>query len=1066
MSFYADLHIHSKYSRATSRTCDLEHLYIWACKKGVSVVATGDVTHPEWRNEIREKLEPAESGLFRLRADLESEAESQVIPSCRGDVRYLLSVEIATIYKKGDRTRKVHHVIYLPDFDCADRFAAALSRIGNLNADGRPILGLDSRDLLEIVLESGEGAFLVPAHIWTPWFSAMGSKSGFDSVDECYGDLAQHVFAVETGLSTDPAMHWRLTSLDRFRLVSNSDAHSPSKLGRNACVFECDMDYFTMRRALETGVGYGGTVEFYPQEGKYHLDGHRKCGVRFTPEETKRHGGLCPVCGKPVTVGVMHRVVELADRPEGSVRPDPDPYRNLIPLPEVLSELEGVGAGSKRVARTYEMLLNRLGPELPLLEHVPLDRIGRHASPQLVEAIRRMREGEVIREAGYDGEFGVIRLFTPEELAAQHAGGLLFPVAQEERANDTPVEAAAEDDAAYEASPETPEAVKPVPKADAASGAILDGLDPDQRAAAECVDGPLLIVAGPGTGKTRTITHRIAHLVADHGVAPESCLAITFTRRAAQEMAERLTQLMPGNGEAVAVRTFHALGLEILREHAPQMGLPDTFSVGGEPEREALLAGMLECSAREAKRWRQRIALAKRQDTAPEPSDRLATVLVAYERALRAEGLVDFEDLIALPVGLLEENDELAREYRDRFRWISIDEYQDIDALQYRLVRMLAPSDRNLCAIGDPDQSIYSFRGADVAFFERFQQDYPAANEVRLKRSYRCARPILDASGQVMGGDDADGKLETLLDSPDRVVMHGAPTDRAEAEFVVQTVEDLIGGHSHFSIDSGRSEGQAGVALSFSDLAVLYRTDAQADALCEALARSGIPYQRCTHRRLAEDPVAQALVSLVRSGDCDGESVLARLRDAADRLRSEAKGGRLGPEWAWEDSDASAESDRPDLETRLTAALTALEPLAGEAGDDAVRFLDRVALGVDADAWDPRAERVSLMTLHAAKGLEFEVVFVTGCEKGLLPLVFGGEATPGAMEEERRLFYVGMTRARRRLVLSHARKRRIRGRVRPMAPSPFLAEIEERLLEHRATTARRKAPRSSQMDLF
>src|SRR6266498_858472 len=303
MRFHVDLHVHSKYSRATSRDLDLEHLAYWACRKGIGVVATGDFTHPAWRAEIKEKLVPAEPGLFRLRPDLEAGVTQQLPAACQTIPRFMLSVEISTIYKKGDRTRKIHHLIYAPDFDTADRISASLGRIGNINSDGRPILGLDSRHLLEITLESHPDAYLVPAHIWTPWFAVLGSQSGFESIVECYGDLSDQIFAVETGLSSDPPMNWRLSMLDRYRLVSNSDAHSPARLGREATTLDTALDYFAIRDAFRNGEGYVGTVEFFPEEGKYHLDGHRKCGVRLTPEETKAQGGRCPVCGQPVTVG-------------------------------------------------------------------------------------------------------------------------------------------------------------------------------------------------------------------------------------------------------------------------------------------------------------------------------------------------------------------------------------------------------------------------------------------------------------------------------------------------------------------------------------------------------------------------------------------------------------------------------------------------------------------------------------------------------------------------------------------------------------------------------------------
>lgn len=422
MGFYADLHVHSRYSRATSRNCDLEHLALWARKKGLTVVGTGDFTHPAWIAELKDHLVAAEPGLYRLRPDLERAVAGRLPRACQGTVRFMLSVEISTIYKKDGATRKIHHLIYAPDFATADRVSRRLGKIGNLASDGRPILGLDSRNLLEIVLDSGPCAYLVPAHIWTPWFAALGSKSGFDSIDLCYADLSPHIFAVETGLSSDPPMNWRVSSLDRFRLVSNSDAHSPEKLGREACAFSGNLDYFAIREALETGRGYDGTVEFFPEEGKYHLDGHRACQVRLEPQQTRAVGGTCSVCGKPLTVGVMHRVEALSDRGNHASPGTAGRVENLVPLPEILSELYQVGCKSRRVSRQYEELLGQLGPELPLLTEVPLEDIRRAASSLLAEAVSRLREPRVIRDAGYDGAYGTIRLFKDEELRDRPAG--------------------------------------------------------------------------------------------------------------------------------------------------------------------------------------------------------------------------------------------------------------------------------------------------------------------------------------------------------------------------------------------------------------------------------------------------------------------------------------------------------------------------------------------------------------------------------------------------------------------------------------------------------------------
>src|SRR3989338_8052830 len=634
MRFYADLHIHSKYSRATSRDCDLENLAYWGRKKGITVIGTGDFTHPAWIAEIKEKLIPAEPGLFRLREDIEKAVFAKLPPSCRGAVRFMLSVEISTIYKKGDKTRKVHHLVYAPSIEKAEAINKKLGTIGNIRSDGRPILGLDSRHLLEIVLNAGDDCYIVPAHIWTPWFSVLGSKSGFDRVSECYGDLSEHIFAVETGLSSDPEMNWRVSHLDRYRLVSNSDAHSPQKLGREACVFETDMDYYAMRAALRTGKGYGGTAEFFPEEGKYHLDGHRKCETRLWPEESRKLNGLCPVCKKPLTLGVMYRVEELADRGGPAARPpDAVDFKSLVPLPEVISEIVGTGPASNKVEKDYEQMLFKLGPELEILNYIPEDEIKKAGSALLTEAISRMRRGQVIREAGYDGEYGKIKLFKDEELKQRTLSAGLFPL-------DAAPGAGAKTRAKKTVKKETkvipPQIRHSSPAAamkDPETGHvhILASLDPEQRAAASVVSGPLIIVAGPGSGKTRTLTHRVAHLVRENYAGPEQCLTITFTRRAAEEMRERLRKLLPDSWQKVPVLTFHGLAFRLLQENRVEAGLPRGFRVVSEEERTAWLAESFEWSPAKAEKIIRKISLLKREGKMPAPATNEASAGSALE---------------------------------------------------------------------------------------------------------------------------------------------------------------------------------------------------------------------------------------------------------------------------------------------------------------------------------------------------------------------------------------------------------------------------------------------------
>lgn len=420
--YVVDLHVHSKYSRATSKNCDLEGLYFWGKVKGINLIGTGDFTHPEWFNEFRQKLEPAEPGLFQLKPELADEIDKRLPPSVRGNaIRFVPSVEIATIYSKGGKVRKLHQLVVMPNIKAVAELNARLERIGNLKADGRPILGLDSKELLRHALESDPNALYIPAHIWTPWFGMFGSKSGFESITEAYEDLAPQVFAIETGLSSDPAMNSRVHHLDGIAVTSHSDAHSPQKLGREATVLRTDnLSFNELLDALKTNDDrLVGTIEFFPEEGKYHLDGHRACNVRFWPEQTRAHNGICPECTKPLVVGVHNRLEELASRPAGHQPENPKRVEYIIPLAEIIAELKNTKSiTGKAVTAEYHDVIGRLGDEFSVLRSVPLAAIEAAGFPLLALAIDRLRKGDVVRDPGYDGVFGTIKVFkNPSERA-------------------------------------------------------------------------------------------------------------------------------------------------------------------------------------------------------------------------------------------------------------------------------------------------------------------------------------------------------------------------------------------------------------------------------------------------------------------------------------------------------------------------------------------------------------------------------------------------------------------------------------------------------------------------
>ena len=858
--------------------------------------------------------------------------------------------------------------MFVPNLDAAENFRNKLDAIGNIKSDGRPILGLDSRDLLETVLESGENSYIIPAHIWTPWFSVLGSKSGFDSIEDCYGDLSEHIFAVETGLSSDPEMNWHVSKLDKFRLVSNSDAHSASKLAREATVFSTDPNYYSIMNALKTGNGYTGTVEFFPEEGKYHEDGHRKCNVCMTPEETKKHNGICPVCGKPMTIGVSYRVNELSDRKEIITPPSTaGKVFSLVPLQEIISEINGVGPSSKSVVYEYERLINTFGSELAILQDVPVDEISK-SSTLLGEAVSRLRQGKVIKHAGYDGEYGVIRLFEENELVKKNAINLKLAI-------DLPKE-----------TPVKQQILMPVPaskqKEQSVSPQKKSGLDEYQQSAVKNENSQLLIVAGPGSGKTTVLTQRIAHLIKDKSIQPENCLAITFTRRASQEMRERLNKILENKASLLNIHTFHSLCFSILKENYERAGLNEDFTVMSEQEK----------------------------------------ALCKDEKLL--ENALGFDDLIILTVKLLTENEDILNTYRSRFKYVSVDEYQDIDENQYKLIRLLVPQDGNIFVIGDPNQAIYGFRGGDAKFFNNFTQDYPETQVINLKNNYRSTNSIVDASNQMINCFNIVSKF----DKPhEKITIHKAPTDKAEAEFIASTIENLIGGHSFFSIDSQRTDGGE-CDYSFSDFAILYRTSSQLPPIIEALKRTGMPFVKLSNDLLCEQKPVMELINSLN----DDEPICEQLKNS------------------------NLEIDDYILKYLINIAKTS---------KDKNEFIHKVSLLTEADTLDKRADRITLMTLHASKGLEFKCVFIAGLENEILPLYRAKEEKE--IEEERRLLYVGMTRAKERLFLTHAVKRKWLGMFKNLPISPFLIKIKDDLLKlSKFDRAYQEKDNSEQLSLF
>ncbi|MBR0218343.1 MAG: UvrD-helicase domain-containing protein [Clostridia bacterium] len=1037
--YIADLHIHSRFSRATSGECDAPHLDLWARHKGISLVGTGDFTHPQWRKELAEMLLPEGNGLYRLKDAyrLPCDTVNTVQP------RFVITGEISTIYKRDGKTRKVHHVIILPGLEAAEALAHRLEAIGNLHSDGRPILGLDSRDLLEITLEACPEAIYIPAHIWTPHFSLFGAFSGFDSMEECFGDLTPHVHALETGLSSDPPMNRRLSALDGHVLVSNSDAHSPQKLGREANLLSCEMGFSALKRALDTGDGFGGTIEFYPEEGKYHLDGHRNCQCRLTPEETRANGGVCPVCGKKVTIGVLYRVEELADRPEPQVLDKP--FESLIPLPELLGETLGVSAASKKTQAAYFDLLQKLGPEFSILRERSIEDIQAAGGFLLGEAVRRLRAGQVIRQGGYDGEYGVIRVFQPgerETLLGQTTLLSGVPLAEIKKAE--PLKPAAIQEETAASAPD----MRP---------------NAEQEAAIHAEENTVAVIAGPGTGKTGTLVNRIAWLIEERAVSPKEITAVTFTRQAAHEMVERLEKrLGKKRVKGLTVGTFHAICLNLI-EKKPL--------ISREAVRDVIAEILRECG--EMLPPADALALISARKNGLDASGLPEGLLERYQEKLSEMGARDLDDILAEAL-------KIPVQDKPCFHYLLVDEYQDINGVQRSLVRHWSENGR-LFVIGDPDQSIYGFRGADAGCFDALLSDRPEARIIHLKQNYRSAPDILRCALTVIDRNPGDRReLAPTVPAGEPVRLVQAADEQGQYIWIAKEIARLTGG-----VDMLEASGGERARYAFSEITVLCRTHRQLEQAERCLRHDSIPCAVSGRGDFLEQPVNQAILGFFIA--LEEPNNLPALRAALKGLwhcpdglidRAEAAMGLTGE--AFEAVLAPFDGLTPFLDAvKKYAPLLPrekprklLEALANDTGvkgkaveqlwntavffDTMPAFLSALRMGEEGDvtrlSGGKPSGAVRLMTLHGAKGLEFPCVFLAGLDEGRFPAERQDAETN--MEEERRLLFVGLTRAKNRLILTCGSE-----------PSPFLDELPAGLRREDAGIRPRQAE-SEQISFF
>jgi superfamily I DNA/RNA helicase len=998
-------------------------------------------------------------------------------------------------------------------------------------------------------------------------------------------------------------MNWRLSALDGFALVSNSDAHSPGNIGREANIFKTGLSYPDIRHALRNKDSgeFFGTIEFFPEEGKYHYDGHRDCKVSFNPAQTLAAGGICPVCGGRITLGVLHRVEALADREEGAQPPAAKHYESLVPLNEVIAASIGFTVNSRKVKDKYEDLLRNLGGELFILREASLSDIELAAGPQLAEGIRRLRAGRVEIEPGYDGVYGKIRILNQserEELsgqlsffhekteslpdkANQNAGGggkraiakAVADESQDEEESEAAVRAASD-----AVAPGTAGAVE-----NAAGADLYNGLNKEQWEAVSSTDSAIAIIAGPGTGKTKTLVSRIAYLVEQRGIAPGQITAVTFTNKAAAEMRRRLNEHFAGKGiaEEITIGTFHSICLQLLSKQRDKVVIIDEYEAvsiiegllkeTGEkssPRQTARAISLLKNGGRRVGRTQsgeketppfsiengaiqaagtadvssglKQMGVLEGLPQATESAETAASLIYnAYCSRLKEYGVMDFDDILLETLDLLEMGEpprgeeagegaqlsadrnhdySLRNTSSDHFNYLLVDEFQDINEVQYRLLQAWSRGSENIFVIGDPDQAIYGFRGSDSRFFARFQQDFSVKQPIRLTKNYRSTPQIISVAASLIAGTSAASApsfLQPVRAGGAAVRLVETGSEFSEALFISKEINRLVGGIDMLAAGAkvpsavrskkhavqntaAAPDSAADHPRSFSEMAILYRTNRQAEMLEQCLQQEGIPYRVAGRGEfMADKPVREALAffryllnpadllslrAVLRSGG-NLSSVLQReimknylageqsitslikiMNSAAAAKKTEAP-GLTGPDLAhllakynpMIKKAKPAEIIEHWISDNNLAGLKSMENLAQTAimYDHFYSFLHSILLGQEGDLIRSggkkyQADAVTLMTMHGAKGLEFPLVFLCGLNEGLVPL------DAAATAEEKRLLYVGMTRAKDELILLTSGK-----------PSPFLSALPpDELSRDNASGGGKKGKKVKQTSLF
>lgn len=1006
MRYLADLHVHSHFSMATSKRSSIPEYALSAARKGIRLVGTSDCLHPGHLLEIERYLEAApQEGLYRLTVDSLSNLKipSYQVGECR-EIRFILSVEVSTIYKKNGKVRKLHHLLLFPNLETARHYARYLDQRCNIRSDGRPILGLDSYQLLEAALKINPHIILIPAHIWTPHFSLFGAYSGFNTIEECFEDLTPYIYAVETGLSSDPSMNWRVKNLDRYFLLSNSDAHNPDNLGREANLMESELSYPGFYSALQGQDPLNqivSTLEFFPEEGKYHYDGHRKCRISLDPMESIKLHTICPVCHKPLTTGVLHRVMELADRPPENRGSKSRPYTRLVSLLNLLSECWNKNPTNRHVQESYQNLLRHNGPELPLLMEMDPDHLITD-NPLIKEAIRRMRRGDIHIEPGYDGEYGVIKVFDPAErnglfktsfaTLGKEYGILSRNPGKNGRTKNFIISEQLAMGFAHQP------AIFRHPKT----------ISPEQQTIIQSPAPHILVQAGPGTGKTFTLIERIKNLIQQADW--KQIMVVTFTEKAADEILSRLHLII----KPPYVGTFHSISLQVLKNQFHQQ----VYLLTQADQLYILKKNLKNVSCRlHAQSCLEKISSIK-SNSGTDPvmgSDQvenrqIMSIYEAYQSYLHDHNLMDFDDLLLRSLHYIEQTPDFS------VRHLVIDEIQDCNPLQYRWIKTLSRRAESMFLIGDYYQSIYQFRGARPDLILHLKSEYPDLQIHHLNTSYRLPWPIIRCGCEIISYKPIPLNLISAKPQcPAWISISEHPNSTIEKSYWAMRIKQMLGGMDMVTSETGGESGPQAPE----DIAILFRTNGQLKEYARYFAEKGLPVCPLPDYNFLDDPVlkpvlyslyklafpANPLIDQILEDEglsagafehlMDVDSIAVILQELLGYYQVEKS-----PELDWMESILTT---TPKWKTNLQQMINR-QPL--------VQIINGLRV----------------MTMHSAKGLEFQTVILPAME----------EDTRSSLQEDEHLLYVAVTRCKENLHLSYSRQREIHHQWVDRNPSRYI----------------------------